>query len=106
MVRLPSNRPPVHPGEILLKEYIKPYGLTQAEVARKIGVSAKKLSAVIHAVKAVDTDMALRLGKLFGTSPELWLNGQNAWDIWQASHNEKKQRTLKEIAPLKAHAVT
>jgi antitoxin HigA-1 len=98
-MRLPTHRPPVHPGEILLEEYIKPNHLTQAEVARKIGISAKVLSAVVHAKRPLDTELALRLGRLFGTTPELWLNGQIAWDIWHTLRSEMKS-SLDAIEPL------
>lgn len=96
---MPTHRPPIHPGEILLEEYIKPNHLTQTEVARKIGISVKILSAVIHAKRPIDTELALRLGRLFGTTPELWLNGQIAWDIWRTLHSDKKQ-ALEAIEPL------
>lgn len=88
-MRMPTNRPPIHPGEILLEEFMKPYGMTQTEIARRIGVSRKHISEVVNGRKGISTDMALRLSRLFGTSPELWLNGQIAWDVWHAMRSEK-----------------
>jgi len=87
-MKMPTNRPPIHPGEILLEEFMKPYGMTQTEIARRIGVSRKHISEVVNGRKGISTDMALRLSRLFGTSPELWLNGQLAWDVWHAMRGE------------------
>jgi len=87
-MKMPTNRPPIHPGEILLEEFMKPYGMTQTEIARRIGVSRKHISEVVNGRKGISTDMALRLSRLFGTSLELWLNGQLAWDVWHAIRGE------------------
>ena len=83
-MKMPTNRAPIHPGEILLEEFMKPYGMTQTEIARRISVSRKHISEIVNGRKGISTDIALRLSKLFGTSPELWLNGQLAWDLWHA----------------------
>ena len=83
-MKTPTNRPPIHPGEMLLEEFMKPYGMTQTEISQRIGVSRKHISEVVNSRKGISTDVALRLSKLFGTSPELWLNGQIAWDVWHA----------------------
>jgi addiction module HigA family antidote len=87
-MRIPTDRPPIHPGEILKEEFMKPFGMTQTEIARRIGVSRKHISEVVNGRKGISTDMALRLSRLFGTSPELWLNGQMAWDVWHAMRKE------------------
>lgn len=98
-MKMPSNRPPIHPGEILLEEFMKPYGMTQTEIARRIGVSRKHISEVVNGRKGISTDMALRLSRLFGTSPELWLNGQIAWDVWNAMRGENACK-LEAIEPV------
>ncbi len=98
-MKMPTNRPPIHPGEILLEEFMKPYGMTQTEIARRIGVSRKHISEVVNGRKGISTDMALRLSRLFGTSPELWLNGQLAWDVWHAMRGENAFR-LEAIEPV------
>jgi len=59
-MKMPTNRPPIHPGEILLEEFMKPYGMTQTEIARRIGVSRKHISEVVNGRKRISTDMALR----------------------------------------------
>ncbi|QTA83468.1 Toxin-antitoxin system, antitoxin component [Desulfonema limicola] len=81
-MRLPTDRPPVHPGEILSEEFIKPFGMTVSETASRIGKKPDIILQIIKGEKNIDADMALRLSKLFSTSPELWLNGQMNWDMW------------------------
>jgi len=102
-MRMPTNQPPIHPGEILLEEFIKPYGITPAELSRRIGISHKEINAVINGKKAISTDMALRLSRLFGTSAELWLSGQMKWDIWHRLHGEHVDE-LEEIKPIEIPA--
>jgi len=98
-MKMPTNRPPIHPGEILLEEFLKPYGMTQTEIARRIGVSRKHISEIVTGRKGISTDVAVRLSKLFGTSPELWLNGQLAWDVWHAMRGENASK-LAAIEPV------
>ena len=98
-MNMPTNRPPIHPGEILLEEFMKPYGMTQIEIAKRIGVSRKHISEIVNGRKGISTDIALRLSRLFGTSPELWLKGQLAWDVWHAIHGESACK-LEAIEPV------
>jgi len=98
-MNMPTNRPPVHPGEILLEEFMKPYGMTQTDIAKRIGVSRKHISELVNGRKGISTDIALRLSRLFGTSPELWLKGQLAWDVWHAIHGESACK-LEAIEPV------
>ena len=98
-MNMPTNRPPIHPGEILLEEFMKPYGMTQTDIAKRIGVSRKHISELVNGRKGISTDMALRLSRLFGTSPELWLKGQLAWDVWHAIHGESACK-LEAIEPV------
>ena len=102
-MRMPTNRPPIHPGEILLEEFMRPYGMTQTEIARRIGVSRKHISEIVNGRKGISTDIALRLARLFGTSPELWLNGQIAWDVWHAMQGENAYK-LEAIEPVATSA--
>jgi addiction module HigA family antidote len=92
----------VNVKEILLEEFMKPYSISQSGIARRIGLSRKHINEVVNCKKPVSTDMALRLSRLFGTSPELWLNGQMAWDIWHEMRG-KKARELKAIESLTVH---
>jgi len=73
---------PPHPGEILSGLYIEPSGLTISEVARNIGVDRKTLSRVVNAHASITVEMAIRLAKAFNTTPELWLNAQQSYDLW------------------------
>ena len=79
---------------------MKPYGMTQTEIARRIGVSRKHISEIVNGRKGISTDMALRLSRLFGTSPELWLNGQIARDVWHAMREENAYK-LQAIEPVR-----
>ncbi|HID99170.1 MAG TPA: addiction module antidote protein, HigA family [Thiotrichaceae bacterium] len=76
-----ATKPTTHPGEILREEFLKPYRITTTELSEKIALSVEQINAVINAEQSLSTDMALCLSQLFGTSPELWLNGQMKWDI-------------------------
>lgn len=79
---------PPHPGEILLEEYIKPLGFSVSGFALKIGTSRKNLSKIVNERVGISPEMALKLAKALGTSPEIWLRLQLKYDLWQA-----KQRT-------------
>ena len=96
---LPKNRPPTHPGEMLLEEFLKPLGMTQTELAERIHVSYPRVNELIHAKRGVTPDTALRLSRLFGTTAEFWLNGQRNWDLWHALHSDSASE-LDSIEPL------
>ena len=81
---IPTHRPPTHPGEILLEEFLKPLKLTQVDAAEKMGISLNRLNELIRGKRGVTADTALRLAKLLKTSPEMWLNLQNTWDLYHA----------------------
>lgn len=85
-MRLPTNRAPTHPGEMLLEEFIKPLGLSQAELAEWIEVSYPRLNEIVHGKRSVTPDTALRLEQAFGMDAQFWLNLQIAWDLYQAKH--------------------
>ncbi len=75
---------PPHPGIILLEDWIKPLNLSITEFALKIGTSRKNLSEIVNSKCGISPEMALKLSKALGTSAELWLNLQQAYDLWQA----------------------
>ena len=77
-------RPPTHPGEMLREEYMPDYGLTVITLAQQLGVSRQSVNELVHERRSLSTGMALRLSKLFGDSPESWLNLQQNYDIWEA----------------------
>ena len=82
--RLPAERPPTHPGEMLLKEFLEPLGMSQVAFAKRLGVSFQRLNAIIRARRAVTPDTALRLARVTGTSAGFWLGLQQDWELWHA----------------------
>ncbi len=73
--------PPVHPGEILLHEFLEPLGLSQYRLARETSVPPRRINEIVHGARAVSADTALRLARYFGTSERFWLNLQNRYDL-------------------------
>lgn len=84
--RLPKDRPPTHPGVMLREEFLEPLRMTQTELADRIRVSYPRVNEIVNGKRGITPDTALRLARLFGTTPEFWLNGQRNWDLWQAMH--------------------
>ncbi len=78
---------PPHPGTILLEDWIKPLNFSVTEFALKIGTSRKNLSEIVNAKCGISPEMALKLAKALNTSPELWLNLQQAYDLWNAKQH-------------------
>jgi antitoxin HigA-1 len=99
MHRLPAKRPPTHPGEMLLHEFLKPLGLTQVELAQRIAVPFQRVNQIVKQKRTVTPDTALRLAQLLGTTPEFWLNLQRNWDLHEAIIAASKEIAL--IKPLK-----
>ncbi len=87
---------PPHPGEILREDYLLPLSLTVTELARELHVSRKNLSEIINEHTGISPQMAVRLAKAFSTTPELWMNLQTQYDLWQVTRQglEKQIRTL------------
>lgn len=102
---LPENRPPTHPGEMLLEEFIKPLGIRQTELAAWMGVSYPRLNELIHGKRGVTPDTALRLEQVFGMSAQFWLNLQLVWDLYHASRSSGA-REIRRIRRHPALAVT
>lgn len=92
-----QKRAPVHPGEILLKDYIEPLGLTITALADDLAVSRKALSAIVNERKSVTPDMALRLSQAFDTTADLWLNLQKKYDLWNAARSSTEWKKVKRI---------
>ena len=104
MVRIPTNGPPTHPGEMLLEEFLKPLGMSQAALAEKIGVSYPRINELVRGKRGVTPDTALRLERLFGMEAQFWLNLQLAWDLYHMIHSAaaKKIRKIKRLPALAA----
>lgn len=87
---LPKNRRPTHPGEILLEEFLKPMGISQAEFARYLGWTYAKLNEIVHGKRGITPDTAIELGMSLETSPVFWLTLQLYYDLWEAqAHAER-----------------
>lgn len=97
--RLPQNRPPTHPGEMLLEEFIKPLNLTRTEIARRLEISDSLLDDMIQGKCSVTPDTALRLGRVFGMSADFWLGLQQDWDLWHAMHCPEAEQ-INALQPL------
>jgi addiction module HigA family antidote len=72
---------PIHPGEVLLEEFLEPIGISQYRLANDISVSPRRINEIVHGKRAVTADTALRLSRYFGTSDKFWLNLQTAYDL-------------------------
>lgn len=95
------KRPPTHPGQILKNLYMIPLELTNTHLAQVLGVSRKTISAIVNSHNSITPDMALRLSRAFNTSPELWVNLQKTYDLWQAAHKNldwQKVKPIREVA--------
>jgi len=90
---------PTHPGEMLREDFLPDYGLTVAGLAGALEVSRQTVNELLRERRAVSPEMALRLGRLFGNSPEFWLNAQRALDLWDAEQAIGGQ--VDRIKPLK-----
>ena len=91
---------PVHPGEILEKEFLEPLELTQYRVAKDIKVPARRINEIVHGTRAISADTALRLARYFGTSEEFWLNLQMHYDL-EVERDRLGPRLKREVAVLK-----
>jgi addiction module HigA family antidote len=94
------KRRPTHPGEMLREDFLPDYGLTVSNLAEAIGVSRQSINELLRERRRVSPEMALRLARLFGNSPEFWLNAQRAVDLWDAGQAIKKE--IARIQPLSA----
>ena len=97
------TRQPAHPGRILKNMYIKPLGITITMLADTLNVSRKALSMIINEHKTVTTEMALRLSQAFDTSPDLWLNLQKNYDLFQTRQNSKAWQAIPKIKEVLGH---
>ena len=84
------NRPPTTPGEILEEEFLKPLGLTQKQLADHIGCDVKVVNRIVNNKTSVTAEMAVKLASAFNTSPQFWLNAQQALDIYKAYKHIRK----------------
>lgn len=88
MIRIPTNRTPTHPGEMLMEEFLKPMGLTQRELADGIHVPYQRINDLVNGRRGITPSTALRLGRYFGMSADFWMNVQLRWDLYFAQQAE------------------
>ena len=89
---------PIHPGEVLMFEYLKPLGITQHHVAVAIGVPPRRINEIVHGVRGITADTALRLARYFRTSERFWLNLQSRYEL--EVERDRLAETLEQIEPL------
>ncbi|MCL5429622.1 MAG: HigA family addiction module antitoxin [Chloroflexi bacterium] len=97
-IRIPTNRSPTHPGEMLLAEFLEPLKISQQTLASRIHVPYQRINEIVNGRRGVSPSTALRLAKFLRTTPQLWLNLQLRWDLYKANQSEEK--ALKEIRPV------
>ena len=97
MIRIPTDRSPTHPGEMLLEEFLTPMGLTQRELADAIHVPYQRINEIVNGRRGMTPSTALRLEKFFGMPASFWLNLQLRWDLYHAQQAES--RILTTIQP-------
>jgi len=89
---------PIHPGEVLLQEYLEPFGISQHRLAVAVGVPPRRINEIVHGKRRISADTALRLARYFGTTERFWLNLQSRYDL--EVERDRIASTLAEIQPL------
>jgi addiction module HigA family antidote len=97
MVRIPTDREPTHPGEILREEFLLPKGITQQQLAKAIYVPFQRVNELVNGKRGVTPSTSLRLAKFFGMSEDFWMNLQARWDLHRAK--KKERGILEKIRP-------
>jgi len=98
MIRVPTDREPTHPGEMLLEEFLKPMNISQRELSNSLQVPYQRINEIINQKRGITPSTALRLAKFFEMSEDFWLNLQLRWDLYRAKQKEKS--ILLSIIPL------
>jgi len=88
--------PPIHPGEVLLEDFLQPLGVTQYRLAKDIAVPPRRVNEIVHGLRGISADTALRLARYFGTSAEMWMNLQSRYDL-ERQRDEAEERILGEV---------
>ena len=96
MAKKQNKITPIHPGEILLEEFIEPMGITQYKLAKDINVPARRINEIVHCTRSISADTALRLGRYFNISPQFWINLQTHYDL-EIELDKLGDRLLKEV---------
>ena len=91
--------PPIHPGEILMEEFLEPMGISQYRLAKDISVPPRRINEIVHGKRSITADTALRLGRFFGMSPQFWLNLQTRYDL-EITEDLLEDRLVDEVHAL------
>lgn len=94
-----KKAPPIHPGEILLEEYLEPLGVSQYRLAKEISVPPRRINEIVHGKRSITADTALRLARYFGTSERFWINLQTHYDL-EVEKERLAGRLEEEVAVL------
>ena len=94
-----KKAPPIHPGELLLEEYLKPLGISQYRLAKEISVPPRRINEIVHGKRSITADTALRLARYFGTSERFWLNLQTHYDL-EVEKDRLAERLEQEVSAL------
>lgn len=101
---LMTKRKPAPPGEMLTEEFLKPLGLTQTDLAERTGLPRKHVNEICRGRRAITADTALILARVFGNSPEFWLNTQRRTDLWEALNTPKRLHRIQRAKPIRKSA--
>lgn len=94
---------PIHPGEILLEEFLKPLGISQYRLSKDISVPPRRINEIVHKLRGISADTALRLARYFGNSPQFWMNLQTWYDL-EMEKRKLADKIDKEVHPFKREA--
>ena len=90
--------PPIHPGEILVKEFLEPLKISQYRLAKDIGVTPRRINEIVHGRRAISADTALRLSQFFGMEAQFWMNLQSRYDM-EVTRDQLQDKIKKEVRP-------
>lgn len=94
-----TKLPPTHPGEVLYEEFLKPLGISQYRIAKDVCVPPRRVNEIVHGMRGVSADTALRFGRYFGTSPQFWLNLQSRYDL-ECERDKRGKEILRDVLVL------
>jgi addiction module HigA family antidote len=95
----PKKMPPIHPGEVLLEDFLKPFGISQYRLAKDLKVPPRRINEIVHGTRSITADTALRLSRYFGTTDRFWLNMQARYDL-EIEKDRLGDRIEKEVPVL------
>ncbi|TDG15250.1 addiction module antidote protein, HigA family [Seongchinamella unica] len=105
MVRIPTDRNPTHPGEMLTEEFLEPLNITQRQLANAIHVPYQRINELVNQKRGITPSTALRLSRFLGTSSEYWMNLQARWDLYRAAKTEASElESIQEYQKLRQSA--